>query len=234
MSVVYNGAGAPRSAALKSHTDGGAMTNTNGSTPGGHYLGLEGVQVSLDSYMDDFKSHLLTAVRPAWLGRELDSKVFDTGITNKLVAIFLKEKGLKKSREDVVLLRINGVGTEKFISRSDEVVCMTSLHNARLCPPVYALLGNGLCYGYFPGDQVGVAQVREEGVSGKIARLLARLHCVEVPVEFEGREPQVWAKVGGAVWLGVGVAVGQRWVGLYVGLVATVGGAVCRGGCGCG
>lgn len=161
------------------------------------FLCLEGVQVSLDTYLEDFRTHLLPVVKPSWEGVELDSKVFDSGITNKLVAIFSKKKGLKNSGEDVVLLRINGVGTDKFICRTDEVISISTLHRAGLCPPVFAKLGNGLCYGYIPGRQMELGEVREERMGGKVARLMARLHRVEIPRHFEGREPQVWAKVWG-------------------------------------
>lgn len=181
MSTTVNGSG------------GRGIPEHNGSLEA--YLCLEDVQVSMDSYMQDFQTHLLPAIKPGWAGVELDSKVFDSGITNKLVAIFNRRKGLKSSREDVVLIRINGVGTDKFISRTDELVCILALNRVGLSPPVYARLRNGLCYGYIPGRQLAVGEVREEGMSRKIARLMARLHCVEIPRHFQGRRPQVWAKV---------------------------------------
>lgn len=159
------------------------------------YLSLDQVTINVDSYIEDFKSHLLPVIKPSWKDVELDSKVFDSGITNTLVAIFDKNKGIKKSREDVILVRMNGMGTEKVISRADELVCFVTLHQAGLCPPLYARLGNGLCYGFFPGRQLRVTEVSEQEMSRKIACLLARLHCVEVPQHFEGRKPQVWVKV---------------------------------------
>lgn len=90
------------------------------------YLYLDQVTVSIDSYMDDFRTHLLPVIKPSWKDTELDSRVFDSGLTNTLVAIFDKHKGLKKSREDVILLRMNGIRTEKIISRADELVCLTT------------------------------------------------------------------------------------------------------------
>ena len=76
-------------------------------------------------------------------GKELDVKVFNSGIT--LVALYLKEKGLASSGGDVVLLRMNGTGSEKIIDRSDELYSMQLLHKAGLGPPIYAELSNGLC-----------------------------------------------------------------------------------------
>lgn len=160
------------------------------------YLRLQDVVVQQDTYMDDFRTHLLPAIRPSWKDLTLDSKVFDSGITNALVAIFDKEKGLDKSRENVILVRINGIGSEIIIDRVDELVCLVELNKVGLFPPVYAEFSNGLCYGYYPGRQVGVAEVREEGICRKIAGVLARLHCVEIPRHFQGRGPVMWGKVG--------------------------------------
>ena len=158
------------------------------------WLYLDDVEIGVNSYMEDFNKHLLGFVKPEWVGVELESKIFDTGITNMLVAIYQKEKGLRESREDVVLLRVNGMGTERLIDRTDEIICILTLHKVGLCPPLYAQLKNGLCYGFLPGRQMGVAEVREEVVSGKIAKLMARLHHVDIPHHFQGRRP-AWEKV---------------------------------------
>ena len=172
--------------------------------------------VGRESYLQDFQTHLLPLVRPSWRGVELGCKIFDTGITNMLIAIFDKSKGLKESRSDVILVRVNGTGSEKVINREDELACIVTLHRAGLSPPVHAKFCNGLCYGFFPGRQVGVAEVREEEMSGKIARLMARLHSVQIPQHFKGRRPQVWAKVRGreggrAKVRGRGEGQGQGW-----------------------
>ena len=165
------------------------------------YISLDDLEIKQDTYLEDFRTHLLPAIRPAWKDQPLDSKVFDSGITNALVAIFLKEKGLKGSRDDVILVRMNGIGTEIIIDRTDELVCLVELNKVGLFPPVHAKFRNGLCYGFYPGRQVGVAEVREEGISKKIACVLARLHCVDIPQHFRGRGPVLWRKVrGGASW----------------------------------
>ena len=159
------------------------------------YSNLEGVVIRRDTLMDDFRTHLLPLIRPSWRDLTLDIKVFETGITNALVGIFEKSRGLKGSRDDVILIRINGIGTEIIINRTDELVCLDELHKAGLFPPVYAKFANGLCYGFFPGRQVGVAEVREEWMSKKIAGVLARLHCVEIPDHFKSRGVLMWDKV---------------------------------------
>ena len=144
------------------------------------WLYLKDVVVGLSTYLEDFRTHLLHVVRPEWRGKELDVKVFDSGITNTLVspipwyhqylgitntlvALYLKEKGLASSGGEVVLLRMNGTGSEKIIDRSDELNSMQLLHKAGLGPPIHAQLSNGLCYGFLPGRQMDLEEVRSEG-----------------------------------------------------------------------
>ena len=165
---------------------------------GTDYLHLENVEIGVSTYLEDFKTYLLPFIRPEWSGIELDNKVFDTGVTNILVAIFNKEKGLRESREDVVLVRVNGAKTENIVDRDDEVVFYQTLNRAGFCPPLYARLKNGLCYGFFPGRQLSLAEAREWKMCRKITRLLACLHCMEIPEHFQGRKPQLWAKVRGS------------------------------------
>lgn len=179
---------------------------------GSQHLRLPGVHIGLKTYLDDFKRHLLPDVKPKWADLELDYKVFDTGITNFLVAIFDKSRGLHGSGDDVVLLRINGAGTELIIDRVDEIESILLMNEGGMSKPLYAVLGNGLCYGYAPGRQLAVSEVSDEVISVKIARLMARVHSLEIKQHFQGRQPQVWAKVtinySGVIyhgcWMGAG------------------------------
>ena len=41
---------------------------------------------------------------------------------------------------------------------------MQLLHKAGMGPPIYAQLSNGLCYGYLPGRQMDLEEVRSEGI----------------------------------------------------------------------
>ena len=156
---------------------------------------LPDLELGFDTYLEEFKSNLLSFVRPKWHLDSLQVKVFDGGISNKLVAIFDRERGFKNSREDVVLLRINGLGTSEFIDRKDEVVTMICLHRAGLVPPVYCQLKNGLCYGFMPGRALTVDDVRDERMMKRIIRTMTRLHSLEIPVHFRDRPPVVWQKM---------------------------------------
>ena len=73
--------------------------------------------------------------------------MFNSGITNTLVSLYLKEKGLASSGGEI---------SEKIIDRSEELYSMQLLHKAGLGPPIHAQLSNGLCYGFLPGkDGIG-------------------------------------------------------------------------------
>lgn len=156
---------------------------------------LPNLELGFDTYLEEFKSHLLSFVRPKWHPESLEVKVFDEGITNKLVAIFDRERGLKGSREDVVLLRINGLGTSAFINRKDEIVTMICLNRADLVPPVYCQLKNGLCYGFTPGRALTVDDVCDERMMKRIVRTMTKLHLLEIPAHFQDSPPVVWQKM---------------------------------------
>lgn len=156
---------------------------------------LPDVELGLDTYLEDFKTHLLALVRPKWLPQNLTVKVFDEGISNKLVAIFDREKGLKDSGEDVVLLRVNGLGTESFIDRNGEIVTMMRLNKAGLVPPVYCQLKNGLCYGFTPGRNISVEEMRDERMMLRIVQTMTKVHALEIPAYFNGGQPVLWKKM---------------------------------------
>ena len=156
---------------------------------------LPEVELGFDTYLEDFKVHLLARVRPKWRREDLDVKVFDEGISNKLVAIFERGKGFKGSGEDVVLLRVNGQGTSAFINRKDEIVTILSLHEAGMVPPVYCQLKNGLCYGFAPGRNVSVDELREEGMMRRIIQTMAKLHSLKIPTHFSKCGPVLWSKI---------------------------------------
>lgn len=148
--------------------------------------------VSLDpcNYAEDFRTKLLTLVRPEWEPAKLQYTVFDEGITNMLIGFF--QEGKKK--EDVVLLRVNGNGTEKMIDREAEVSAMLALNSAGMLPPLYLQTDNGLCYGFAQGRYISLDEMADETMMKRIARKMARLHAVPIPASLRGRQPQLWAK----------------------------------------
>jgi hypothetical protein len=105
------------------------------------------VTLERDSLTRVFRTHLLPVVRPAWKDFAVQTKIFTEGITNVLVGFYVSRDG----KADMVLLRMNGEGTDSFVDRRTEILVMLSLHKAGLVPPLYLEVANGLCYGYIPG-----------------------------------------------------------------------------------
>lgn len=164
------------------------------SQPSGcKYLSLE---LCLDTYRETFYSQILPEVKPDWKPEDLDYHVFESGVTNTLVAFYQRKLGLQNSGSDVILLRVNGEGTEAIIDRTDEVVTILSLHKEGFCSPLYARLKNGLCYGFSPGRRLEVHETSSNStIMRKVAELMARLHLVEVPSHFKNRKPVLWLKL---------------------------------------
>lgn len=154
------------------------------------------LELHLDTYKDTFYSQILPLVKPEWHAEDLDYHVFESGVTNTLIAFYQKRLGLQNSGQDVVLLRVNGLGTEKIINRTDEVVTILSLNQAGLCPPLYAQLKNGLCYGYSPGRRLKVHETSSNStIMRRVAGVMAKLHSMEMPSHFKDREPFLWLKI---------------------------------------
>ena len=151
-------------------------------------------ELGFKSYLEQFKADLLLYVRPNWHPESLEVEPCK-GITNKLVAIYDREKGLENSREDVVLLRINGHGTSAFIDRENEIITKIYLNEVGLVPPVYCQLKNGLCYGYIPGRALTVDDVCDERMMERIICAMTRLHSFKIPAHFEDSTPVLWQKL---------------------------------------
>ena len=156
---------------------------------------LPEVAVEAETYLEDFKQHLLSLVRPNWRPENLASKVFEDGTTNKLVAIYEGNRSLEASGEDTVLLRINGVGTDTFIDRGSELITMTTLHSVGMGPPLYYQLKNGLCYGFVQGRQLDVMELQDAAMMRRIVRAMVKLHLLELPSQFLKREPVLWERM---------------------------------------
>ena len=159
---------------------------------------LADVKLGLDTYTEQFYRLILPFIRPEWTQELLTYHVFKSGVTNTLVAFYPKGLQLEKSAtaDKVVLLRINGDGTERIINRTDEVVAMLFLNQAGFCPEVYAQLKNGLCYGFSAGRRLQVHETVENwSIMRKVAALMAKLHSLTIPSYFKDRKPFLWLKM---------------------------------------
>ena len=153
------------------------------------------LEVEADSYLQCFKEQLLSLVRPQWQPDSIDVKVFEEGTTNKLVAMFDKNKGIVRSGKDVVLLRINGAGTDTYIDRDSELITMAILNKFGMSPPLYYQLKNGLCYGFVPGRKLDVMELQDAGMMKRIVSAMVKLHLLELPSQFKKREPVLWERM---------------------------------------
>lgn len=170
-------------------------TRAEQRTKGGFTWKYAPIELNPTDFVQDFKTKLVSMVRPNWNPDSLGVRIFEDGVTNKLVGIHERE-----NQEDMVLLRLNGDGTENFIERELEMFVMLALNEAGLIPPVYLQLKNGLCYGFAPGRHVFVDEMSDEAMMRRNAHTIARLHAVEVPELLRQRKPQIWAKID--EWMG--------------------------------
>ena len=157
---------------------------------------LPEVEIAADSFLDSFKEQLLSLVRPKWQPESVAVKIFEDGTTNKLVALYDANKGgFVQSGKDVILVRINGVGTAAYVDRDSELLTFALLHKFGMSPPLYYQLKNGLCYGFVPGKQLDVMDLQDECMMKRVVRAMVRLHLLELPTHFKKREPVLWERM---------------------------------------
>ena len=88
---------------------------------------------------------VISRLRPKW--REVKWKTFNDGITNKLIGGW--EEGKK---EDMVLVRVYGQGTDMIIDREGEMKNMSRMQGIGLGGKLYAAFNNGICYEFLAGE----------------------------------------------------------------------------------
>ena len=129
---------------------------------------------------------LFKSIRPDWRPETINWKVFTDGITNKLVGAWNREE-----REDTVLIRVYGLGTEKIIDRRVEVENMVMYHKLGQGSKLYATFNNGICYQFLHGDLVSQDNVFLPEVSRAVARGMAQLHTVPI----RSSQPVMWERL---------------------------------------
>ncbi len=151
---------------------------------------------------DNFNEKLIEIsiiIKPEWKKEIGDIGIINLngGITNKLVACYLKQNGL--DTPDTLLFRMYGKNTEKFISRENEISTMQVMKKHDIGPEFYCKFVNGICYEYLPGQITNQKMIFDEEVSKKIAQAIASLHLVnfEKAVAFKknGETPFIFPKI---------------------------------------
>jgi len=123
---------------------------------------------------------LVERIRPTWKEETVEFKVFEGGFTNCLV-------GVKCGEEDMLLVRVYGRNTEKFINRELEIKNLVFLNKHIGTPPVYAHFDNGLCYGYAIGRHLALDELHDKTMGRRIAKELAKMHTIPLPAEDTGK-----------------------------------------------
>ncbi|KAK7090689.1 ethanolamine kinase 1-like [Littorina saxatilis] len=127
------------------------------------------------NHIEEDAKKVLRHIRPDWPPDQIQFKKFTDGITNKLFGAYLEGSDMK----DVVLIRVNGEGTEVIIDREAEVRTFQLLHANKCGPPLFALFKNGMSYGFVQGEPLDEDNVRDERVATLIAQEMVRLHSVQ-------------------------------------------------------
>ena len=128
---------------------------------------------------------LLEQVRPTWNKGSVKFRVFEGGLTNRIV-------GVNCSDEDMILVRIYGRNTEKIINRDSEVRNLVTLHRYLGNPPVYARFHNGLCYGFAKGRPIQLHELNDLSMARRIARESARMHSIPLSAE-DTKQPLLYS-----------------------------------------
>ena len=123
---------------------------------------------------------LVMKVRDDWKSFDnLKTKIFSDGISNSLIGVYNNGK-----KDNMVLVRVYGNNTDKFIDREAELRNM-ELFNAHGCgSKIYAKFANGIAYGLIPGSVVSKEQVREARIAKLIAETMAKVTDVRFSAQF--------------------------------------------------
>lgn len=160
--------------------DDGSVATLVTKSVGDSVWNFASVTINADSPFEDFKATLLPLIRPEWVDKPLKCKTFSGGISNKLIGVNVEEG----NADEMMLVRINGTGTEIFVRRDLEVGAMVSLHNAGLIPPVYCEFNNGLCYGYQPGRIITLDEMSDLEMARRTVLCFAKFHATPMPTVY--------------------------------------------------
>ncbi|CAG5132819.1 unnamed protein product [Candidula unifasciata] len=142
---------------------------------------------------------ILHFIRPDWIPERIKFKVFTEGFTNKLLGCY--QSG---DVDNMVLVRVNGEGSDVVVNRDSELETFRLLCTAGCAPPVYCVFNNGIAYGFFPGQPLDERTVRLPNIQRLIAEEVVRYHGAcqrngkqhKIPVRSQYREKvQYWINI---------------------------------------
>ena len=118
---------------------------------------------------------LVRTIKPSWESESLNTTFFTDGISNKLIGCY---HGDRMSAATGILVRINGLGTDKIIDRQNEINTFNIL-SASPCmnsAKLIAVFANGLCYEYLDGIPLDKDTVCDTHIAKLIAVQMAQMH----------------------------------------------------------
>lgn len=141
------------------------------------------IDISSESSLKAGAASVLKQIRPSWDSTEW--KVFTDGITNKLIG------GWNKDKQDTVLVRVYGIGTEAIIDRRCELENMRRLDGIGAGSRLYAVFNNGIAYQFIHGDIITQQTVKDRSVFPLIASMMAKVHSIDI-----GEKPSgLWGRM---------------------------------------
>ncbi|XP_070545797.1 ethanolamine kinase 1-like [Ptychodera flava] len=117
---------------------------------------------------------LMKTVRPEWMAKKIQLKVFTGGVSNKLLGCYLPE-----NTRDMVLIRVYGNKSKSMVDRAKEIETFQVLFKAKCGPELHCCFNNGICYQYVPGETIDLDMVKSEKIYPLIANKMAKLHTLK-------------------------------------------------------
>ena len=141
-----------------------------------------------DKNIDVSARTLISHIKKNWVIEKLRHKVFDDGISNKLIGFYVRPEHAKKdgfvnhqeNRSDIVLVRIYGPKTELFIDRAKELRNFQLLQKNGISPKLYCTFENGYCYAFVEGRVLGQKDFADQAMAERSMKMLAKIHAVTI------------------------------------------------------
>jgi ethanolamine kinase len=134
-------------------------------------------------------SQVVSGLRPDWKMSDHEYKIFNDGITNRLVGVF--QTG---DKSDMILVRVYGNKSELFVDRQAEIRNIRLMSQKGFGGKLYATFSNGLAYQFVQGDILNVETCRNPEVYPEVARTVARMHR-DASEGSKKAEACIWKKI---------------------------------------